>query len=221
MKRIYLSIILALAATPALAQIATAVSGAQSGSQSGALSAGNVTGVETTTQTSVPVTFNSPAIPTRTEADIKTVPSLGGMGGWAYAAPAGPCLGPSETKQGGAQAAWLGFGAGGQYGQGQSNLDWGCVIARELTIASTVCAAGLKKACDDRDKLYEMMPGVSAVRAGSLPEYAKAQVVAMPAPAAAPAPRSAAPATTASVQQPTNCTSDQFISKRTGQPLCR
>lgn len=211
MKQIYLSIILALFASPSLAQVA--VAGSQSGAQAGSLavSAGN----------SVPVTITGSQIPTHTTADVKTPVNLGGMGGWAYAAAAGPCLGPSETKQAGAQVGVMGWGAGGQYGYGQSNLDWGCVLARELVIASSMCQAKIQKACDDAAKLYELMPGVSAIRAGATPEYAKAQVVAPPA----PAPRAAAPAAqpqrTAAIQQPVTCTSDAFISNRTGQPLCK
>lgn len=211
MKQIYIGIILALFAAPSFGQVA--VAGSQSGAQAGSLaaSAGNVT------------VLNSAPIPTHTTADVKTPVNLGGMGGWAYGAAAGPCLGPSETKQGGAQAGFMGWGAGAQYGQGQSNLDWGCVIARELVIASSMCQAKIQKACDDAAKLYELMPGISALRAGAMPDYAKPQVVAAPAPAAQP--RAAAPAAqpqrTAGIQQPVNCTSDQFIAGRTGQPLCK
>jgi len=187
MKQIYLGIILALLASPSMAQVA--VAGAQSGAQAGSLavSAGN----------SVPISITGSQIPTHTTAEVKTPVNLGGMGGWAYAAAAGPCLGPSETKQGGAQVGVMGWGAGGQYGQGQSNLDWGCVIARDLVIASSLCQAKIQKGCDDAAKLYEMLPGVSAIRAGAMPEYAKNQVVELPKPAAQP--RAAAPAQTPTV----------------------
>jgi len=165
-------------------------------------------------------TVTLPTSPADTTAKLRNVPALGGMGGYAYAAPAGPCLGPSETYSGGIQAVWPFAGAGIQGGKGQSNLDWGCVIARELTIASTLCAAKVQKACDDAGKLYELLPGVSAIRAGSMPEYARAQVVPAPAPAAQPAQPAQQPQRQA-IQQPIYCTSDPYIATRTGQALCK
>lgn len=205
MKRIFCTIAMLVMATPAIAQVAISGSGsnASAGSLSGALAAGNI--------------VEAPVIPVKTEADIKNVPSLGGMGGWAYAAPSGPCLGPSETRQGGAQAVWMGAGGGLQYGQGQSNLDWGCVILREMSAADSLCKAKVQKACSDLDKLYEMLPGISAVRAGNMPDYAKAQTVAKPEPAK----RADAGPTVASIQQPRNCVADQYIAARTGSPVCK
>jgi hypothetical protein len=110
---------------------------------------------------------------------------------------------------------------GGNYGQGQSNLDWGCVILREMAAADSLCKAKVQKACTDMDKLYEMLPGISAIRAAAMPEYAKQQVVPAPKPAQQPRADVAQPVQTAAVKQPTTCVSDEFIARRMGTTVCK
>ena len=188
------------------------IAGSLSNSQAGAQA---ISGTSTNS-------FNS-SIPANTSARVENVPGLGGLMGWAYGAGSGNCIGPSDSTAVSAQAGWVGAGVGLGGGRANTNLDWGCVLRRELEVADSLCKGGMKQACDDRAALYEMQPGISAIRAKAMPEYANAQVVPKPAPAQQP--RAAAPATqpvrTAAVQQPTNCVSDEFIARRTGAALCK
>lgn len=164
----------------------------------------------------------SAPIPTDTRARVENAPAMGGLMGWAYGAGSGNCIGPSQSTAASGQVSVVGTGVGIGGGSGTTNLDWGCVIKRELEIADALCKGGSQKACADRDALYEMQPGIMALRAKMMPDYAKAQVTTPPEPKQQPAAKTEAqPQQTAGVRQPTNCVSDEYVARRTGSPMCK
>jgi hypothetical protein len=203
MKKFLLALSLLALAGAAQAQIN--IGGTQANS---AAHAGAAAGVNFAPEASV--------IPTDTKQRIENAPAMGGLMGWAYGAGSGNCIGPSESTAASAQLSVVGTGAGLGAGRGTTNLDWGCVLRREMEVADARCKGGLKKACDDLDRLYEMQPGITAIRASALPDYAQGQVVPKPQPAKT---ASAAPVVVAS-SNPT-CTTDEFIARRTGQAVCK